>query len=463
MNKPKIFYSLVLLTICSHAFSQGEYNTLGTTNNGCSDKVYTIAGTIPESSVIYVGGAFLNAGGASAKYVAKWDQDAFIWTPMQPHGGMNGPVRSLTYMNGKLYAAGDFVISDSTDTWHVAMWNGIRWINLASGIRGGGLRSVCGYNNLLYAGGFIDTISGFNQGLGVLRWDGVNWLTCGGTGYGVSGANGFHVDAMQVYNNELYVGGLFQYAGNGSISANNIAKWNGISWSAVGTGANGEIRCFAVVNGSLYAGGDFTTINGVPANRIAKFNGSTWNALGAGFDTTVYALANYNTQVYATGTIEKSGTDSLHHIARWDSANVVWQKVWSGLGYPGINQAGYALLPNDGSLYVGGYFTVAGITNSIDISRFYVVSASIEEVALNDIASVYPNPTTGKLTIEWVNDNSKNLQVDVFSIDGKQMLHHSESKTMEATSIDLSEYSKGFYFLQLSSDNKSATEKLIIN
>jgi hypothetical protein len=462
MNRFKIVFALLFLILSGKAFCQGEYNTLGSTNNGCSDKVYTIASTIPESSVIYVGGAFLNAGGASAKYVAKWDQNAYTWTPMQPLGGMNGPVRSLTYMNGKLYAAGDFLLSDAISTWHVAMWNGTQWTNLAGGIRGAGLHSLCAYNNQLYAGGFIDTISAQNQGLGILRWDGANWLTCGGIGYGVSGANGFHVSAMQVYNNELYVGGLFQYAGNGSISANNIAKWNGTSWSSVGAGANGEIRCFAVVGNSLYVGGDFTMINGVPANRIAKYNGSTWSALGVGFDTTVYALANYRTQLYATGTFEIS-SDSVHHIARWDSTATIWKKVWSGLGYPGINFAGYSLLPNDGSLYVGGYFTVAGITNSIDISRFYVSSAGVQELEVKDFASVYPNPTSGNLTLDWVNKESKqNASIDIYSIDAKLIAHYKIDRAEASTTLDLSAFPGGFYFLKLNSDNKTATEKLII-
>ncbi len=41
---------------------------------------------------------------------------------------------------------------------------------------------------------------------------------------------------MAVYNVELYVTGGFDSAGG--IAVNNIAKWNGSSWSAVGTGLN---------------------------------------------------------------------------------------------------------------------------------------------------------------------------------------------------------------------------------
>ncbi len=37
-------------------------------------------------------------------------------------------------------------------------------------------------------------------------------------------------------------------------------------------------------SGNLYVGGDFTGIGTVLANRIAKWNGSTWSAFGSGMN-----------------------------------------------------------------------------------------------------------------------------------------------------------------------------------
>ena len=37
--------------------------------------------------------------------------------------------------------------------------------------------------------------------------------------------------------------------------------------------------------GNLYVGGDFTVAGDVPANNIAKWNGSSWSALGSGMNT----------------------------------------------------------------------------------------------------------------------------------------------------------------------------------
>jgi hypothetical protein len=55
----------------------------------------------------------------------------------------------------------------------------------------------------------------------------------------------------------LYAGGYFTTVGGSA--ANNIAQWNGSSWSALGSGMNYSVSALAVSGGTLYAGGDFTT------------------------------------------------------------------------------------------------------------------------------------------------------------------------------------------------------------
>src|SRR5437899_9743848 len=50
--------------------------------------------------------------------------------------------------------------------------------------------------------------------------------------------------------------------------------------------------CSSDLSGSnLYAGGEFTTAGGSAVNYIAKWNGSSWSALGSGMSSTVFALA----------------------------------------------------------------------------------------------------------------------------------------------------------------------------
>lgn len=60
---------------------------------------------------------------------------------------------------------------------------------------------------------------------------------------------------------DLYAGGYFTTAGG--VVANNIARWDGISWSALGSGINDNVYTLTVDGaGNLYAGGYFTTAGG---------------------------------------------------------------------------------------------------------------------------------------------------------------------------------------------------------
>src|SRR5687768_9943320 len=67
-------------------------------------------------------------------------------------------------------------------------------------------------------------------------------------------------------------------------------------------GADNEVR--VVVSdgaGNFYIAGDFNSVNSVPASRIAKWNGTTWSALGSGITGSVNSIAFSGTDVYVGG------------------------------------------------------------------------------------------------------------------------------------------------------------------
>ncbi|MFA6295800.1 MAG: chitobiase/beta-hexosaminidase C-terminal domain-containing protein [Patescibacteria group bacterium] len=180
---------------------------------------------------------------------------------------------------------------------------------------------------------------------------------------GVSGMDD-QVSALAVYNNELYAGGFFSSADG--IVSNQIAKWNGTSWSKVGTeGMNATISSLAVYNNELYAGGDFTTADGNPAIKIAKWNGSTWSSVGtSGMSgrpvSIVSSLTVYNNELYAGGIFNTVDGIAVDGIAKWNG--VRWSKVSSG-EVSSIWVEALAVYNNE--LYAGGLFTGAFGTTGI--------------------------------------------------------------------------------------------------
>lgn len=233
---------------------------------------------------------------------------------------------------------------------------------------------------LVVAGDF--TAAGGSSAAGIARWDGAEWSPLG------SGIDG-QANALAVFDDgsgggpALYVGGSFTLAGG--VPANNIARWDGSSWSPVGAGTGGpfptvfSLAVFSSTIGgvpSLYAGGSFTSAGGVAASRIARWNGVSWSPLGAGVNGTVRALTTWNgvagtaPSLFVGGEFTNAGGLSTSRIARWTGST--WLTVGSG-----VNSQVLALTGIDGTwagggpcLFAGGDFTSAGATAANRVARW---------------------------------------------------------------------------------------------
>ena len=62
---------------------------------------------------------------------------------------------------------------------------------------------------------------------------------------------------------------------------------------------------------------------------------------------------------------------------------------------------------------------------------------------------VYPNPTTGDLTIKLTKELDQNATVELYSIDGKLVYSYVLSKYKESMNIDVSSLSSGLYLLRI--------------
>lgn len=142
---------------------------------------------------------------------------------------------------------------------------------LGSGFATGSVYAICGDGTYIYACGAF-SVSGTTTVNNIARWNGTTWEAMG------NGTSGIIYD-MKFINNDLYVVGSFNKV-DGTINTSKIARWNTTDqkWYAVGTSEtfNDYIKTFDIYNDEIYVGGNFTSI-GTLNTRIAKFNGTSWS------------------------------------------------------------------------------------------------------------------------------------------------------------------------------------------
>lgn len=281
------------------------WQELGT---GLDGPVYAL--TVYNGELI-AGGSFTIAGGVSAYNIARWNGAS--WAPLGT--GTYDSVYALAIYNGELIASGNCGYYGPESVCNVYRWNGASWQPILLG--GVSEDSEVYVTALTTYGG--ELIAGGSFGANIARWNGTIWQELGS---GIIGSGGLRpVVSLTVHNGELIAGGHFTTAGGEN--ANGIARWNGTSWQPLGTGVDSApypgpgVYALTVYNGDLIAGGEFTTAGGENANGIARWNGSTWQALGTGTNGFVSALSEYNGALIAGGWFTTAGGHVSAYLARW--------------------------------------------------------------------------------------------------------------------------------------------------
>lgn len=325
---------------------------------------------------VYVGGGFTQVGALAANYIARWDGTAWSLLGSGATNGVNGEVRAIVTDGSDVYVAGNFTTAGGITVNRVAKWNGTTWEALGSGISSLPY-SIAVIGNEIFVAGFFSTINGmtvnnivrFNKTTGV-------WSPLG------SGIGNGYLNKIVASGTNLYVGGSFELAGG--LSAKNVAKWDTLTetWSALGSGANNgttnSVFAIAASGSTVYVGGSFTSVANytVNANRIAKWDGATWSALGSGssngVNDFVEAIALNGGDVYVGGRFTTAGGVANKHVAKWNGMN------WSGFN-GGVHQTiggtnygwVYAAAARDGDVYFGGDFITAGCRPSYRFAHYF--------------------------------------------------------------------------------------------
>jgi len=129
--------------------------------------------------------------------------------------------------------------------------------------------------------------------------------------------------------------------------------------------------------------------------------------------------------------------------------SVAFNYLWStGSTSPTISASGpistsntYTVTVTDGN----------GCSNKDTIAVYFDVCNGLSNHSSNEILIAYPNPTTGKITLEINSTNEKSFQISITDIVGREIMKRNVQSIFGKNSIpmDLSSYSRGVYYIQI--------------
>jgi len=132
-------------------------------------------------------------------------------------------------------------------------------------------------------------------------------------------------------NGDVIAGAEGSVGGNGVVD---LRRWNGTTWTSINTSIAGQVRAMhALPNGDLLVGGTFASIDGVPANNLAIWDGSSWSSFGGGVSGTNVRVTEFaalqNGDIVVGGEFSSAGGVAANNIG-----NRRVRHIWKGAPSP---------------------------------------------------------------------------------------------------------------------------------
>jgi hypothetical protein len=313
-------------------------------------------GAGPQPPVWVFGGSFTIAGGVSASNIALFDGDR--WHALG--AGVNSTVTSLAVLaDGRLVAGGFFNSAGGAPASRVAAWNGTTWSALDTGVSGAVSSLLAMPDGSLITGGVFQTAGpSATPAPRVARWTpGQGWSALG------AGLDSEVRALVRLPDGRIAAGGLF--ANSGTTPVLRAGVWDGASWSQLGAGFNDTVSALALTpTGELLAGGRFTLSGTTATPRMARLISGAWQPI----TTTVDAPGQPNVEalsvapdgtIYAAGFFSHIDGTFVSNVARHDGV------AWRALTHEGAPVGGLGAAASDvtvlrdGRVLIGGAFQTA--------------------------------------------------------------------------------------------------------
>jgi len=422
------------------------------------------------ANILYVGGHIFpdTIGGqpwGQERIICKYNGS--VWDTL---GRFNGAVLSMVVFNGELYAGGFFTEVNGQQM-TIAKYDGVNWISVG----------ICDYNiwslrvleGNLYATGSFSVIDGDSINniarLNGNDWESVEFPYIPGGGY---------INDVIIYQGDLYVGGNFDFLFP-SDSLEDLLVYKNNSWQQVGQGLSGSwtaITKMLEYNNELVIAGAILKSEGNVGNGVQKWNGSSWSELGTGIQddsnsyndiVQVFEMKTHNNNLYVHSRYY-AGNIPTYGIALWDG------NYWCGLGQ-GINET-EPYWPfdfyNDTLFAQCVYFDSLNMSLSIGLFKLGDFSVDTCSVPMNVnesenedlLIDIYPNPNNGDFNLTF---NTSFSFVNIKIYDGLGRMVYSENKNNIIAGniflLKIPDPVSGLYFLSVESENGIFTSKILVN
>jgi hypothetical protein len=368
-----LLVACLTLSAAASATGPGGWSRLGATGPTALNGHVT-AMNADTKGALYLGGNFTNAGGlATADRIVKWNGKTWSALGATPLG--NGSVFAIETHAGKVYAGGNFVnAGGKAAADYLAVFDGVSWKpfcnTTAKAAFGGGFQVLAlqVVGSTLYVGGSFQNANGDRRAdylIGCNLATGAPSVTVDTDG----DFTGAVYDLTATSDGTLYAGGTFTNL-DGDTTADGVAAYKG-AWHGLGTAAiGGIVRGLHARGMDVYISSDGVNIGGIAqADHLVKWNGSAYSAVGANgagtngyFPATAYinALTTSGSLLFAAGSWQNAdGKPTGDVIASFNGRS--WQPLGSNGagGGPWVGDT-QALAVFGGQIYAGGAFTGAG-------------------------------------------------------------------------------------------------------
>ena len=323
---------------------------------------------------VYFGGDFSRTGNLSTSAIVMWDRSDDSWHRLEDgsgRDGLDGVVRVLSIIGGKLYVGGRFDSAGQVAAQNIAVWDGSAWLSVGDGLPVS-VSSIVQHGADVVAAGDNGTQSPLEEGLPfAYRLEGETWLPLHGGGVPISGI----VDDLAVDERGRLVAnalGTFPDSGTGQFPS---FVWDegGAGWKPLeAPQPNRRLHAIGILaDGRLVAMGTTSQSNG--ASRLYRLDDSVWNEVpGSFFDNGIEdaferfsdLLVAPDGTIYATGKYLHLPSDEPgNDVLRWDGSE--WSRLGRGLAYDGN-----VLAWSRDDLLAGGRFSTAGGVPAFSLARW---------------------------------------------------------------------------------------------